>query len=96
MKSLQDALYNWLTIKVVADARMDDTAAQDTADIFLRILRNEHHIHTINVEREELMYLITYQVDENEKTVKFPTELIDVMLNQMIDEPEKFKNYPNK
>lgn len=96
MKSIQDALYNWLSIKVVADARLDDTAAQDTAEIFQQILRNEHQIHKINVERHELMYVLTYQVDGNEKTMKFPTELIDVMLNQMIDEPEKFKNYPNK
>lgn len=96
MRSLQDALYNWLTIKVVANARSDDSAAQDTAEIFQEILRNEHHIHTIYVEREELMYTITYEVAGNEKTTKFPTELIDVMLNQMLDEPEKFKNYPNK
>lgn len=29
MKSLQDALYNWLTIRVVCDARPDDSAARN-------------------------------------------------------------------
>ena len=28
MRSVQDALYNWLTIKTVAEARPDDSAAK--------------------------------------------------------------------
>ena len=38
MKSLQDAIYNWLTIKIVSDARPDDTAALETTQMFEQIL----------------------------------------------------------
>ena len=44
MKSLQDALYNWLTIYVVAQARPDDMAAQETASFFYEILRHDFQI----------------------------------------------------
>ena len=36
MGSLQDAIYNWLTIKVVADARPNDLAAVETNRCSLR------------------------------------------------------------
>ena len=44
MKSVQDSLYNWLTIKVVSDARPEDIAATETEEMFLSILTEEHGI----------------------------------------------------
>lgn len=34
MQSLQDTIYNWLTIKLVAESRPDDLAAQENDAIF--------------------------------------------------------------
>ncbi|WP_456275637.1 hypothetical protein [Bacillus sp. AK128] len=94
MNSLQDALYNWLTIKVVADVRKDDLAAQETAAFFYELLTVDHQLKDILIEKDEVMYEVSYTIGETRKTTKFPTELIDVMLDQMVAEPEKFINYP--
>jgi hypothetical protein len=94
MNSLQDALYNWLTIKVVADVRKDDEAAQDTTAFFYELLTVDHQLKDIQVKKDEQMYRISYTIGEDRKTVKYPNELIDVMLNQMVAEPQKFINYP--
>ncbi len=68
MKSVQDALYNWLTIKVVSDARPDDTAAKETTELFEAMLTEEHHVSNIEITKDETMYYMTYQHgDENKK-----------------------------
>ncbi|WP_436375621.1 hypothetical protein [Cytobacillus sp. BC1816] len=94
MKSLQDSLYNWLTIKIVCDERPDDTAAADTEKMFFDILSEEHRISDIEVEKDDLMYFVHYSKDRERKKSRFPRELIEVMLNQIQNEPEKYVNYP--
>ncbi|OCA85586.1 hypothetical protein A8F94_11920 [Bacillus sp. FJAT-27225] len=95
MKSVQDTLYNWLTIKVVCDARPDDTAALETKEIFDEMLVETHGISEINIETDEEMYYVHYVREGETKKARFPRELIEVMLNQINLEPEKFVNYPN-
>jgi hypothetical protein len=94
LKSLQDALYNWLSIKVVAEARPDDQAAQDTLQLFQKILEEEHRLENIRVEKNEVMYSVTILQNGKEKQMKFPIELIEAMLQQIEQEPEKYVNYP--
>ncbi|RAK23216.1 hypothetical protein B0I26_101170 [Anoxybacillus vitaminiphilus] len=94
MKSLQDALYNWLTIKVVADARPNDQAARETERFFAEILKNDFQVTNLHTTKDETMYFITYEQDEQPKTTRFPAELIEVMLEQINSEPEKYANYP--
>lgn len=53
MKSLQDALYNWLTIYVVARARPDDAAAQETAAFFKEILKRDFHVTNVKVKKKQ-------------------------------------------
>jgi hypothetical protein len=94
LKSLQDALYNWLSIKVVAEARPDDQSAQDTLQLFQKILEEEHRLENIRVEKNEVMYSVTILQNGKEKQMKFPIELIEAMLQQIEQEPEKYVNYP--
>jgi hypothetical protein len=94
MKSLQDVLYNWLTIKVVVDERPDDLAANDTLELFNSMLNEEHDIDHVEIEKDETMYYLIYKKDGEMKKTRFPAELIDVMINQINDDPEKYKNYP--
>ncbi|MDM5226377.1 hypothetical protein QUF73_09130 [Cytobacillus sp. NJ13] len=96
MKSLQDSLYNWLTIKIVCDERPDDTAAADTERMFFDILAEEHEISDIEVEKDDVMYFVHYTKGEERKKSRFPRELIEVMLNQIQNEPEKYVNYPEE
>ncbi|MEH7388481.1 hypothetical protein V7147_24245 [Bacillus sp. JJ1521] len=93
MKSLQDAIYNWLTIKVVAEARPDDTAAKDTFDLFEDILVNEFKLKDIEIQKDDVMYLVTYTIDGGVKSVRFPTELIEIMHDQIQQHPERYQNY---
>ncbi|MDQ0217218.1 hypothetical protein ELQ35_08205 [Peribacillus cavernae] len=93
MQSLQDTLYNWLTIKVVCDARPEDSSANDTRVLFENLLNEEHQIEIIGVKREEPFYFVQYCINQEEKTQRFPIELIEVMLDQINAEPEKYLNY---
>jgi hypothetical protein len=93
MKSVQDTLYNWLTIKVVYDARPDDTAARDTLNLFEEML-SDLNLSNIEVTTDVVMYYVSYQQGEETKKTRFPRELIEVMLQQINQEPEKYENYP--
>ncbi|MDF0725335.1 hypothetical protein PY093_01260 [Cytobacillus sp. S13-E01] len=94
MNSLQDAIYNWLTIKVVVDARPDDTAAQETYELFNNMLLNDHKLSNIIVKKDDVMYEVFYEKDGESKKARFPIELIDIMHDQIEKEPEKYNNYP--
>ncbi len=94
MKSLQDAVYNWLTIKVVLDNRPDDSAAAETEKMFRDILHNEHSLTEISVSEDAAMYYVNGKQNGRLRSYRFPRELIEIMLNQIKREPEKFQNYP--
>jgi hypothetical protein len=94
MNSVQDALYNWLSIKVVCDSRPEDTAARETLDLFDDIILNEHHLENIEVTTDETMYYVSYIQGGETKKTRFPRELIEVMLNQINEEPDKYCNFP--
>ncbi|WHY79196.1 hypothetical protein QNH20_08710 [Neobacillus sp. WH10] len=94
MESLQDALYNWLTIKVVCDARPDDLAAKETQDFFEEMLTSQHHVSNIDISKDDVMYYVSYQQGEETKKARYPRELIEIMLNQINQEPEKYMDYP--
>jgi hypothetical protein len=93
MNSVQDTLYNWLTIKVVCDARPDDTAARDTLNLYDEMLA-DLNLSNIEVTTDVVMYYVSYQQGEETKKTRFPRELIEVMLQQINQEPEKYENYP--
>ena len=94
--SLQDLLYNWLTIKVVVDARPDDTAAVDTMNMFDELLEKEHGIPNPKVKVDEVMYYIDVERNGKQKTYQFPRDLIEVMIDQINIEPDKYVNYPDE
>lgn len=96
MKSLQDNLYNWLTIKVVSIERPDDTAAVETEKMFESMLIEEHGLTNIEIETDEVMYYVHYDQNGDRKKSRFPRELIEVMINQINSEPDKYVNYPEE
>ncbi len=94
MKSLQDTLYNWLTIKVVCDARPDDSAAKETKDLFEKALSEDLGVTDIEVNKEDPMYFVSYTINGEQKKQRYPIELIDIMLNQINENPERYENLP--
>ncbi len=91
MKSLQDAFFNWLSIKVVSDARPDDKAAKETVEHFELVLKEDHKIEkVVRLEHNEELYFIYYVLNGEEKSMRFPKELIDFILNAIEREPHKY------
>lgn len=86
--NLQDAVYNWLTIKVVYEARPDDQAALDTYEFFTTILTDDHKLEQIAVEVVDPMYIVRYVKDGNAEQKQFPIELIEALLVQIESEPK--------
>ncbi|WP_428908783.1 hypothetical protein [Niallia sp. Krafla_26] len=94
MSSIHDSLYNWLTIKVVCDARPEDTAALETEEMFRDILKEEHEIVDIHITVDEDFYYLSYVLNDKESQTRFPRELIEVMLNQINESPDRYKIFP--
>lgn len=84
---LQDALYNWLSIKMVTQARPEDHAARDTYDFFDEILREDHRIEHVDIDRGDTMYHVHYRIDGETHAKQFPIELIDALLHSIEAEP---------
>lgn len=95
MNSIQDSIYNWLTIKVVKDARPDDFAAIETEEMFRNILKEEHGVTNLSIHKDEEFYHISYVKNDETCQTRFPKELIEVMLNQINESPDKYKIYPH-
>jgi len=93
MRSLQDAMYNWLSIKVVCDARPDDTAAMETEKAFYRILVEDYKVSSMQIRQEEELYIITYIINDEELTYRFPCELIECILVSINENPQRYRNY---
>ncbi|MCF6093551.1 hypothetical protein L1765_06065 [Microaerobacter geothermalis] len=87
MMNLQDTLFNWLQIKVVADYRPNDKAAKETESFFRGILEEDHQVNELKVSRDDTMYHIHYVVNGKKKLQMFPKEMIDVLLEQINGEP---------
>lgn len=72
MNSVQDAIYNWLTIKIVIDARPEDTAAVETEKMFYDILLEKHMLSNIEVSKDEDMYYVHFDEQGERKSKGFP------------------------
>jgi hypothetical protein len=90
MNSVQDALYNWLTIKVIYDGRPSDEAAKETFEMFDSILKEDHKVSNVKVEVIDDYYLISFTQGEKERTTRFPSEMIDCFLEQVKVNPERY------
>lgn len=85
---LQEALYNWLTIRMVAEARPEDQAAQETCEFFLEILQEDHHLENLVVSSEDNHYNVHFVKDGCEQNKQFPKPLIDSLLKSIQSEPK--------
>jgi hypothetical protein len=82
-----DALFNWLQIQVVADARPDDQSALDTATFFREMLQEDHQMIELAYRREGDWYVMTGLADAKEWEGRYPAEAIDSLLIAIHHEP---------
>ncbi|RIX59358.1 hypothetical protein D3P08_04165 [Paenibacillus nanensis] len=86
---LEDALFNWLQIRIVADARPEDNAAKDTLAFFEQILREDHGLSSFDIEKQdETMLHVRYEKDSRSKLQLFPRESGEQLLRDIIDNPK--------
>ncbi|UOE92984.1 hypothetical protein [Alkalihalobacillus sp. LMS39] len=86
--NLQDAIYNWLSIKMVSDARPNDNAALDTYMFFDEILKQDHKIEKLEIKKEGAWYIVDYWIEQKKDTKQYPIDLIDALLLSIESEPK--------
>ncbi|BBH21249.1 hypothetical protein Back11_25940 [Paenibacillus baekrokdamisoli] len=86
---LDDALFNWLQIQLVAEARLDDQAAVDTRDFFLQILTEDHLISSLRIDQvDNTMIHVYYELEGSSKIQKFQRELAERLLSDINENPK--------
>lgn len=79
----------------MSDARPLDLSAVETTELFAAILKDEHGLSDVRVEKDnERWYFVHYMKDGEAQSMRFPIDLIEVILNQIEAEPDKFKIFP--
>ncbi len=87
--NLQTALFNWLQIKTVADARPTDEAAKKTVDFFAEILRDDHKLTHFEVTTSDAtMYHVSYELSGVKKKQMFDRETVEQLLHDINAEPK--------
>ncbi|PZD93912.1 hypothetical protein DNH61_20665 [Paenibacillus sambharensis] len=86
---LEDALFNWLQMHIVSEARPDDRAASDTRDFFLQILNEDHHIVKVGVaQTDDAMIHVIYETDGGSQTRLIPREAAEQLLADIVSNPK--------
>lgn len=85
---LDDALFNWLQIKVVAEARPEDRSAVDTEQFFRDILREDHHVTELSYSKDDTMYILHYTIGEKRNMQMYENEAVEQLLEAIQNEPK--------
>ncbi|RJE90791.1 hypothetical protein D3P07_01430 [Paenibacillus sp. 1011MAR3C5] len=87
--TLEDALFNWLQIQLVANARPEDGAARDTLAFFEEILREDHGLSSYAIERtDETMLHVRYEKDGRALLKLYPREVGEQLLHDINATPK--------
>ena len=85
----EDALFNWLQIQIVAEARPDDHAAKETRDFFLEILTEDHGVTSIAIEqKDDTMIHVRYEREGRGKKQLVPREAGEQLLADISSNPK--------
>ncbi|MFF2886776.1 hypothetical protein [Paenibacillus sp. NPDC057967] len=86
---LEDALFNWVQIRLVADARQEDGAARDTLAFFEEILQEDHGLSSFEIERaDETMLYVRYVKDGRALLKLYPREAGEQLLHDINATPK--------
>lgn len=85
---LEDALFNWLQIKVVSEARPNDRSAKDTLNFFTDIISEDHQVTQMEYSKDATMYTLRYTVGDARKLQMYPIELVEQLLEAIENEPK--------
>mgnify|MGYP001165762413 CR=1 FL=1 len=83
----EDALFNWLQIQIVAEARPQDRSAQDTAAFFRQILQEDHQVEDLTYAREQEWYILSGRTGEEAWVKRYSAEAVEALLIAIESEP---------
>lgn len=85
---IEDALFNWLQIKNVAEARPEDISAKNTVDFFEEILREDYKLSdiTMNSFGDDLLQ-VSYILDGTSHQKSFDRERTEQLLHDINANP---------
>jgi hypothetical protein len=87
--TLQDALFNWLQMAIVAEARPDDDAAKETKQFFEQILREDHGLTDFDIDqKDETMLHIRFEQGGTSKKQMFDREASEKLLDDIRSNPK--------
>jgi hypothetical protein len=88
-----DALFYWLQMKLVSEARPQDTAAAETVRFFAQILAEDHGVTSFDVvSMDDAKIHVSYrQPDGSSRTVWFDREAAEQLLHQPILSKEELE-----
>jgi hypothetical protein len=87
--TLQDALFNWLQMVIVSEARPEDHAAKETRGFFEQILKEDHGLIDFHIEqKDETMLYIRYEQDGKSKKQMFDRESSEKLLDDIRSNPK--------
>lgn len=84
---LMDALFNWLQIRIVWDARPRDRSARDTVEFFEQILKEDHQVKELKIEKEDSVYRVHYLQGEEWQSREFDRDFAEQLLRDIEAEP---------
>ncbi|MBA4494282.1 hypothetical protein ACFO25_05650 [Paenactinomyces guangxiensis] len=85
---LTDALFNWLQIQIVWEARSSDRSARDTVLFFEEILREDHQVEKLEKKIDGDHYVIKYEQNGSAKSQTYPREAAEKLLKDILAEPK--------
>ncbi|WP_044642448.1 hypothetical protein [Risungbinella massiliensis] len=87
---IKDAIFNWLQIQIVWDARPSDRSAKDTATFFEQMLKEDHQVLnlTSTQDKEAACYVVEYEQNGEKQKQMFPKELAEKLLQDILQEPK--------
>jgi len=85
---LEDALFNWLQIRIVAEARPEDLSAKNTVDFFEEILQEDHKLSDIRMESvgDDLLQ-VCYDIEGTTYKKSFDREMTEQLLHEINANP---------
>ncbi|MFD0715115.1 hypothetical protein [Paenibacillus sp. GCM10027626] len=85
----EDALFNWLQIRVVENERQTDQAAADTRAFFEQILVEDHGVANLHIERiDDTMIYVRYEREGHSKLQMYPRESGEQLLRDINSNPK--------
>lgn len=89
MDSIETVLFNWLSIKMVADARPEDEAAKETVEMFEQILQEDFLIEQNKITFDERFIKVEVETKRQENfSFQFPKDYCEILLNQLEKNPK--------